>query len=141
MSCVADAAERRTWSVRLGPWVYRLKRLVGFGVAAAMLFGFGTLGCSSTSGMRKLGPDVPLCASWSPLHSASPNSARVGATVFKHATRGPSAVYERVCGAAAQYRYVDTGTGRATCLGDALPYRTHANRWLIVSVIPLYRCD
>ena len=90
---------------------------------------------------HKLGRDFPLCATWSQLNTASPNSAQVEAKVFERATRGPSAVYVRECGEASLYRYVDTGTGRTTCLGDGLPSIFDADVWLSVSVIPLYRCE
>jgi len=139
---MSDRSARRTWpGVKVRPWVSWLKRYVGGVVAAGAFLGYATLGCSSSSGTQKLGPDAPLCRTWSALNSTSPNSARVEAMVFRRATRGPSAVYLRECGAAFQYRYIDTGTGRPECLADSRPLQLRADRWLTISVIPLYRCD
>ena len=142
VSCLPEIPHRgSTFRRKLGPQVFRLKRLVGLGVAVLAVTCCSGLGGSSASATHRLGPDAPLCTSWSPLGENSANLANVEITVFKHATRGPSAVYLRDCGAASQYRYVDTGTGRVSCLTDALPYRLRTIRTPSISFIPPYRCD
>jgi hypothetical protein len=111
------------------PWVYWLILTIGFVLAVLAVFGCGT---PSVAMPR---PEPELCTAWKPVNAATYASARVEAEVFRRATRGPSAVYFRR-GPAYQYTYVDTGTGRASCLGEV-----HSGEKFVMSAVDPRRCE
>jgi len=64
---------------------------------------------------------LPSCTRWGLIDNSAEQGLAIETFVFKRATAGPSAIYVRRCGPAYQYKYVDTGNGRASCLTAPVP--------------------